>query len=464
MPIEITMPQLSDTMTEGTLVKWVRKDGDKVKAGELIAEIETDKATMEMESFEAGTLAVLAIQAGEKVPVGGLIAVLAAAGEDPAELRKQYPKGAVAKAPAAGGPERAAGESPREENIAAGKTAPAKATSPKATPAATATAAATTAAPAAEAATETVAAPAGGEGKETTRVKVSPLASRMAAEHGLDLRNVKGSGPGSRVVQKDILAAVGGASAVPAASAAAAPAASLAPIVGSGEKKVAPISKIRSAIAAALQRSKQQVPHFYETIDIDLENVVHLRERINEQLEKEKVRVSISDFVYKAVAAALLKHPILNSRFNAEKGEVTTYGDVNLGIAVSIPDGLIVPVLRSVDRMGLREIRVRSVDLVERARQQRLKRDESSEATFSITSLGAYGLREFSAIINAPEVAILAVGAAEQRAVVRNGQIVPRTMLTVTLSCDHRVVDGAVAAAFLSTLKGLLEEPAMILV
>ncbi len=430
MPIEITMPQLSDTMTEGTLVKWVRKEGDKVKAGELIAEIETDKATMEMESFEAGTLAVLAIQEGEKVPVGGLIAVLAAAGEEPAELRKKYPKGTAAKASAA-----------------------------------TAVAATATAVgPEVQVAGGSVAVLASGSPKEVGRLKVSPLASRIAAEHGLDVRNLQGSGPGGRIIQKDVLAAVGGSPAAPAASAATAPVVPLAPIVGSGEKKVVQISKMRLAIATALQRSKQQVPHFYETIDIDLENVVQLRERINAQLEKEKIRLSISDFVYKAVAAALLKHPIVNSRFNAEKGEVTTYGDVNLGIAVSIPDGLIVPVLRSVDRMGLKEIRVRSVDLVERARQQRLKREESSEATFSISSLGGYGLREFSAIINAPEVAILAVGAAEQRAVVRNGQVVPRTMLTVTLSCDHRVVDGAVAAAFLSTLKGLLEEPAMILV
>ncbi|MGA2500605.1 MAG: dihydrolipoamide acetyltransferase family protein [Tepidisphaeraceae bacterium] len=432
MPIEITMPQLSDTMTEGTLVKWVRKEGDKVKAGELIAEIETDKATMEMESFEAGTLAVLAIQEGGKVPVGGLIAVLATGGEDPAELRKQYPKGAAAKAPVAGDRDRSPSGQLRAESGGAGETA---------LPVAAAVSAA--------------------GGKETTRLKVSPLASRIAAEHGLDVRNLQGSGPGGRIVQKDVLAAVGG---TPATAAAVIPAPTFAAMVGGGEKKVVPISKMRSAIAAALQRSKQQVPHFYETIDIDLENVVHLRERINEQLEKEKVRLSISDFVYKAVAAALHRHPVLNSRFNAEKGEVTTYGDVNLGIAVAIPDGLIVPVLRRVDRMGLKEIRIRSVDLVERARQQRLKREESSEATFSITSLGAYGLREFSAIINAPEVAILAVGAAEQRAVVRNAQVVPRTMLTVTLSCDHRVVDGAVAAAFMSTLKGLLEEPAMILV
>jgi pyruvate dehydrogenase E2 component (dihydrolipoamide acetyltransferase) len=189
-----------------------------------------------------------------------------------------------------------------------------------------------------------------------------------------------------------------------------------------------------------------------------------LRERLNAKLEKEKVRLSVADFITKAVAGALVRHPALNARFDAAKGEITQYGDVNMGLAVAIPDGLIVPVLRGVQAMGLKEIRQRSVDLYDRARAQRLKREEQSEATFTISSLGSFGIKEFSAIINPPEVGILAVGTAEKRAVVRNDQIVARTMMTVTLSCDHRVVDGATAAEFLKTLKDLLEEPGMLLV
>jgi pyruvate dehydrogenase E2 component (dihydrolipoamide acetyltransferase) len=221
---------------------------------------------------------------------------------------------------------------------------------------------------------------------------------------------------------------------------------------------------MRSAIAIALQKSKQVIPHFYESIDIDIEALTQMRERLNRQLEKEKIRLSIADFITLAVASSLIKNPTLNSRFNSEKGEITRYGDVNLGIAVAIPDGLIVPVLRGVRQMGLKEIRRRSSDLIDRARQQKLKREEMSEGTFTISSLGTSGIKSFSAIINPPEVGILAVGSAEKRAVVIGDQIVARTMLTVTLSADHRVVDGAVAAEFLMTLKQLLEEPGMMLV
>src|SRR5690606_15376973 len=209
-----------------------------------------------------------------------------------------------------------------------------------------------------------------------------------------------------------------------------------APVVLRGEKKVVPLTKMRAAIATALQRSKQQVPHFYETIDVDMEAVSALRERLNARLEKQGVRLSVADFVTRAVAGALLRHPTLNSRFNAEKGEVTTYGDVNLGLAVALPEGLIVPVLRGADQLGLVEIRRRTLDLYERARAQRLRKEESTEATFTISSLGSYGIREFSAIINPPEVGILAVGAAEKRAVVdpATGQLAARLTMTLTLS------------------------------
>jgi pyruvate dehydrogenase E2 component (dihydrolipoamide acetyltransferase) len=305
-------------------------------------------------------------------------------------------------------------------------------------------------------------------GEGAGRVFASPLARRIAADKGVDLGQLKGSGPGGRIVEADVMAYAANGGAKAKAPAAAAPAAAAAPTfaapVTSGQKKVIPMTKMRTAIATALQRSKQNVPHFYETIDIDVEDLSKLRERLNAKLEKEKVRLSVADFITKAVAGALQRHPALNARFDSAKNEITQYGDVNMGLAVSIPDGLIVPVLRGVQLMGLKEIRQRSVDLYDRARAQRLKREEQSEATFTISSLGSFGIKEFSAIINPPEVGILAVGAAEKRAVVRNDQIVARTMMTVTLSCDHRVVDGATAAEFLKTLKDLLEEPGMLLV
>jgi pyruvate dehydrogenase E2 component (dihydrolipoamide acetyltransferase) len=222
-----------------------------------------------------------------------------------------------------------------------------------------------------------------------------------------------------------------------------------------------PLTKMRSAIAAALQRSKQNIPHFYETIDVDVETLSALRARINQELEADKIKLSLADFISMAVCAALLAHPEVNATFDDKKGEITRHGDVNLGIAVAVPDGLIVPVLRGADRMRLRDLRQRSADLIERARAQRLKQEEMTGGTFTISSLGTYGVREFSAIINPPQVAILAVGAAEPRAVVRNGQVVARTMMSLTLSADHRAVDGATAAEFLGTLKAMLEEPVM---
>ena len=229
-----------------------------------------------------------------------------------------------------------------------------------------------------------------------------------------------------------------------------------------GATTVIALTKMRSVIAQRLTQSKQSIPHFYETIDVDVESVSALRVKLNQQLEAEKIRLSIGDFVAKALAVTLQRHPGLNATFDGT--QITRHGSVNLGMAVALPEGLIVPVLRGIERLGLREIRLRSADLVERARNQRLKQDEMSGATFSVSNLGTFGVREFSAIINPPEVGILAVAAAEKRAVVRGEAIVARTMMTVTLSADHRVVDGAAAAEFLRTLKSLLEEPALMLV
>ena len=502
MPIEITMPLLSDTMTEGTVVKWNKKEGDKVKAGEEIADVETDKATMPYEAAEAGTLAHVAVKEGDKVAVGALIAVLATGSENAADVKKQYAWGAGTKgAKRAGGGAAAQTSQPRAEARASdGATTRARpAQTANVGKAASAGGAGTERVPqpaahhgavhtmegaslselhepdevghgaTREAATAVPAVRHGGDGNGK-RVFASPLARRIAADRNIDLSQLKGTGPGGRVVQSDVLAfndrspapstEKGAAQPGPAA----APAPAMPARVPRGEKQVVPFTKMRSAIAAGLQRSKQTVPHFYETIDIDVEALSSLRGRLNEQLKAENVKLSVSDFVYKAVAAALLKHPALNATFNAEKGEITRHGDVNLGIAVAVPDGLIVPVMRGVDQMGLREIRVRSADLVKRAQGLRLKQDEMRGATFTISNLGMFGIREFSAIINPPEVAILAVGTAEKRAVVQGEAIVARTTMTVTISADHRAVDGAVAAEFLQTLKAMLEEPGMMLV
>jgi pyruvate dehydrogenase E2 component (dihydrolipoamide acetyltransferase) len=446
------MPQQSDTMTEGTVVKWLKKEGDKIKAGDVIAEIETDKATMEMEAFDSGTLAAILVPAGQKAPVGAPIGVMATGKESVEEVRKQFTSGAAKS-----------GAAPASRSESSKAPAPSATTALE--PANTSELKEPDGAQSHHAHRETATAVPplrsnGGNGNE--RLRVSPLARRIAQDKGVDLHQLAGSGPGGRIVQKDVLTAAEKGSARTPAAAAATPAAPQLPArVGSGQVEKLQLTKMRTAIATALQRSKQNVPHFYETMDIDVEEISQLRERLNKRLEKEKIRLSLGDFVTQAVAAALKRHPILNATFDPARNEITRYGDVNLGIAVALPDGLIVPVIRGVDQMGLKEIRQRSVDIVERARAQRLKGEEMKGATFTVSNLGAFGVREFMAIVNPPEVGILAVGGAEQRPVVHNGQIVPRTIMTVTLSADHRVVDGAAAADFLRTLKSLLEEPGM---
>jgi pyruvate dehydrogenase E2 component (dihydrolipoamide acetyltransferase) len=427
MSAEITMPQLSDTMSEGTVVKWKKKEGDPVKQGEIVAEVETDKATMEMEAFETGTLARILVKEGEKTSVGKPIAVLATGKESIDEVRAKYAQGA---APAATAPAPAAKQAaPQQAAAPAPKAAPA--------PAATSTAVAT--------------AVAESDDNGNRPLRVSPLARRIAADKGIDLARVQGSGPSGRIIQRDVESA-----------ASAGPARPMLPIrVGSGRSEVIELSKMRLAIARNLVASKQSVPHFYESIDADVEELSLLRAGMNKRLASQKIRLSLSDFVTRAVTVALLDHPALNATFDGER--VTRWGDVHLGMAVAIPDGLIVPVLRNADQMDVKEIRSRSVDLVERARQQKLKQTEMRGATFTVSNLGAYGINEFSAIINPPEVAILAVGAAQKRAVVHGDAIVARSTMTLTLSADHRAVDGATAADFLRTLRDLLQEPGMLL-
>ena len=476
MPVEITMPQLSDTMSEGTVVKWHKKEGDKVRAGEEIADVETDKAVMPMEAFEAGTLAHVAAPEGTKVGVGQPIAYLATGKEDPAQIKKQY-SGSAAPPASAGTSSKAQPESKSQGSpkppapSSRGSTATLERASNEEIHEPDevghhATRQRPTAVPPV---------PAHGGNGDNRRVVASPVARRIAADKGIDLSQIEGSGPSGRIVKDDVLAAAEGKpplaasqgtgeqpQRVEARSLAPQPVPVLAARVEAGHTEIVPLSKIRSVIAQRLQYAKQTIPHFYETVDCDVEDLAKLRERLNKQLEPEQIRLSLGDLVAKAIATALMMHPALNSTFDGK--DITRYGDVNLGMAVALPDGLIVPVLRGVNYMGFREIRLRSADLIERARAQRLKQDELSGATFTVSNLGSMGVREFSAIINPPEVGILAVGAAEKRAVVRNDQVVARLMMSVTLSADHRVVDGAVAAEFLRTLTQLLEEPGLMLV
>ena len=489
MPAEILMPQQSDTMTEGTVVRWLKKEGDKVSAGEIIAEIETDKATMEMEAFESGTLAHIAAPEGTKVPVGQAIGYLATKNEKVEDVKKNLAGGGSGGAKSA--PKQAA---PAREPAMAGASAPAAPGAGESRPRKQGAPVDTNETGGAlgfkdasvgemhepevvvahGATREDIdTAPVKGEKNNGDgRIKVTPLARRIAAENGIDVAQLEGSGPGGRIVKQDVLEAVekgvGEAAQAPQKAEvrslkpdAPAQVPVLAQRMSAGAVEVIPLSKIRGVIAKRLQQSKQTIPHFYETVDIDVDELTKLRARLNEQFAAQKIKLSLGDLVAKAIASALVDHPELNVHFNGT--EITRYGDVNLGMAVALPEGLIVPVLRGVNHMGFREIRVRSADLVERARAQKLKQDEMTGATFTVSNLGMFGVREFSAIINPPEVGILAVGGAEKRAVVRNDQIVARTMMTVTLSCDHRAVDGATAAEFLGTLRKLLEEPAMML-
>ncbi|MDQ3439590.1 MAG: 2-oxo acid dehydrogenase subunit E2 [Planctomycetota bacterium] len=495
MPAEITMPQLSDTMTEGTIVKWNKKEGDKVRAGEEIAEVETDKATMPMEAFESGTIAAILLKEGDKVPVGGLLAVIATGSEKADDVKNKYAASAASgsvKPPMSSADAAPPGQKStpaRQSATPGGERVPAPAPGQHHGAVMTFEAASVSEIhepdEVGHGATREPTTPypplkghdggAGGNGHgdgSGRRIKASPLARRIAADKGIDLAQLDGSGPNGRIVQADVLAFTPkpapqrGAAQQPQAQESKSLAVAAVPVLAgrmqTGGKEIIPLTKMRAVIAQRLQASKQSIPHFYETVDIDVEDLSKLRERLNKQLEREKVRLSLGDLVAKGIAQALVENPALNATFNGN--EITRYADVNLGMAVALPDGLIVPVLRGINHMGFREIRLRSADLIERARTQRLKQDEMTGATFTVSNLGGMGVREFSAIVNPPEVGILAVGAAEKRAVVRGDQIVARTMMTVTLSADHRAVDGAVAAQFLGTLRQLLEEPGLMLV
>ncbi|KAB2675365.1 pyruvate dehydrogenase complex dihydrolipoamide acetyltransferase [Brucella tritici] len=443
MPINITMPALSPTMEEGNLSKWLVKEGDKIAPGDVIAEIETDKATMEVEAVDEGTIAKLVVPAGsEGVKVNALIAILAEEGEDVAAAAK-----GAASAPKA----ETKAEAPKEEP------------KPAATPAA---------APAPVKAEQS--APASNKGN---RVFASPLARRIAKESGVDIAAVKGTGPHGRVVQRDVEAALasGGAkAAAPKAEAAAAPKPmsddAVLKLFEEGTYEIVPHDGMRKTIARRLVESKQTVPHFYLTIDCELDALLALRSQINaaapmiktEKGEVPAYKLSVNDLVIKAVALALRDIPEANVSWT--EGGMVKHKRADVGVAVSIPGGLITPIVRQSESKTLSAISNEMKDLAKRARDRKLKPEEYQGGSTSVSNLGMFGVKDFAAIINPPHATIFAIGAGEQRAVVKNGEIKVATVMSVTLSTDHRAVDGALAAELAQAFKRHIENPMGMLV
>ncbi len=449
MPINITMPALSPTMEEGNLAKWLVKEGDKVAPGDVIAEIETDKATMEVEAVDEGIVAKLVVAAGtDAVKVNALIAILAAEGEDVAEAAKG---GNATPAPS-----QAKAEAPKEEKTEA---APVKAEKPVADQAA----AASTPAPVA---------------KSGERIFASPLARRLAKEAGLDLTAVSGSGPHGRIVKTDVekAAASGGAKAAPAAAASAgAPAPALAKgpsdeavlkLFEPGSYELVPHDGMRKVIAKRLVESKQTVPHFYVSVDCELDTLLALRAQLNaaapEKDGKPAYKLSVNDMVIKALALALRDVPDANVSWTESNMVKHKHSDV--GVAVSIPGGLITPIIRKAEEKSLSTISNEMKDYGKRAKERKLKPEEYQGGTTAVSNMGMMGVKSFSAVINPPHATILAVGAGEQRAVVKNGEIKIANVMTVTLSTDHRCVDGALGAELIGAFKRYIETPMGMLV
>ena len=416
----VRMPKLSDTMTEGVVAEWHKKIGDQVESGEVLAEIETDKATMEFESFQDGVLLHIGIEKGTTAAVDSILAILGEEGEDISSILeaeksggntpKESPKAEAPAAQKENKPAAAAAES---------KPSPAPVADHKAIPS-----------------------------NENGRVKASTLAKALAKEKGIDINAVHGSGDGGRVVKRDVDEYTPSASnSFPSAS------------IGVESYTEESVSQMRKVIASRLAESKFTAPHFYLTLDIDMGNAISSRKTMNAAGD---VKVSFNDMVVKATALALKKNPKVNSSWLGDKIRYNEH--VNIGVAVAVPDGLLVPVVRFADTKGFAQIGVEVKDFAERARNKKLQPEDWAGNTFTISNLGMFGIEEFTAIINPPDSCILAVGGIKQVPVVKNGNVVPGNVMKVTLSCDHRVVDGATGAAFLQTLKGFLENPVTMLV
>ena len=417
----ITMPRLSDTMTEGTVASWIKKVGDKIEEGDILAEIETDKATMEFEAFESGTLLYVGIQEGESAPIDSVLAILGPAGTDVSALVESAKNGGVASTVT-----ETAAEAPKVS--------------------------------------EAVAAPVATETATGGRVFVSPLAKKIAEEKGINLAQVKGSGENGRIIKRDV------ENFVPATTQASTPTASVAqatatapevkPFVPAGEMSFEEVknSQMRKTIARRLAESKFTAPHYYLTIEIDMDNAMTSRKLINDMPD---TKVSFNDMVVKACAMALRKHPQVNTQWT---DNATIYNNhINVGVAVAVEDGLVVPVLPFTDQMSLTHIGAKVKELAGKAKTKKLTPAEMEGSTFTVSNLGMFGIQSFTSIINQPNSAILSVGAIVEKPVVKNGQIVVGNTMTVTLACDHRTVDGATGAQFLQTLKSYIENPVTML-
>ena len=423
MPSYIEMPKLADTMTEGTLVKWRKQPGDKVAMGDVVAEVETDKATMEMESFEDGIIHELLVQIGQKVPIGSKIAMVLSKGEKPPAPGSVPSSGSSVKSAAPSAP----------ASAAASATGHAVAASPEVTQLASG-----------------------------ARLKSSPLARKLAKERGADLASLQGTGPGGRIIAKDVLQAQSGVQIVVAHVAQTVTSVPVA-AAGAGDQ-VIPLSGMRRIIAERLLLSKTTIPHFYLHIEVDAAPMMKMRAELNAGVDPETgIKLTVNDFVLKAVVAAAVKVPTVNAAFNGDS--ILQFGSVGLSVAVAVDDGLVTPVVRDAHSKSLVALSLAVKDLATRARSKKLKPDEYQGGTITVSNLGAYGIEFFDAIINPPQAIIVSVGAIVKKAVVgANDTIVAGQRLAIGLSADHRVVDGAVGAQYLAELRRLLESPALLLV
>jgi pyruvate dehydrogenase E2 component (dihydrolipoamide acetyltransferase) len=426
MAEKIEMPKLSDTMEEGVIASWNVKEGDKVESGDVIAEVETDKATMEVEVFDAGTILKILVKEGDAVPLGGTMAIIGEEGEDISDLLDGDADESEKVEEAA--------DSKKESSSSENGTGKKEAFDPilgdldkkKDAPEAKESA------PSSE---------------DDGRIKASPLARNMAKDKGINLSDVKGSGPDGRVIKRDI-EEYEPAQKAPSGSSVEVPS------FEDAESEDIKVSQMRKAIARRLSESKFSNPHFYETIDVDMESAIEARKKLNDVSE---VKISFNDIVVKAASAALRRHPDVNSSWLEEV--IRKHGDVNVAVAVAIDEGLMTPVIRHSDKKNLRQISDETKELAGKARDRKLQPEEMEGSTFTISNLGMFGIEEFTAIINPPNACILAVGAIRDVPVVKDGEVVPGKRMKMTLSSDHRVVDGAKAAAFLNTLQQMLENP-----
>jgi pyruvate dehydrogenase E2 component (dihydrolipoamide acetyltransferase) len=466
MATPVEMPKMSDTMEEGVLVSWLADEGDSVASGDVIAQVETDKATMDLEVYDDGVLLKRVAEEGARIPIGGLIAVLGKEGEDVSDLLAQYGAGGAGEKKEEKeekGEKEEKEEKDEKEDRAAGGAKDAVAGDGAST----------------EQEPEPREQPVEAAASETPttdggKVKASPLARRIAAEQGVELGRISGTGPEGRIIKRDVETALGRtitpraperapADRKPAERAPERPAHSKPAARASGKDEgfqSTPISQMRKTIARRLAESKFTAPHFYLTLEVDMARIGEARRRVNELLEaQDRPKVSVNDFVTKACAVALRLHPAVNSSYLEKEGEIRRHGNVHVAVAVAVEEGLLTPVVRDADRKGLAQIAEETRDLAERARKRQLQPQDWEGSTFTTSNLGMFGIEEFTAIINPPNACILAIGAIREVPIVDKGQITVGSRMKVTLSCDHRVVDGATGAQFLADVKRFLEEP-----